>query len=368
MRVEERRVFWLALNYLVTDGFLSAGKALRYFDFPEKLFQPDKDWLNSISLSESTRQKILSGKLLERAAQELEKLGEKEYTLLTFEDSGYPQILREIVEPPLVLYCHGQPEVLSWATVAVVGSRRPTAYGRMMAEKLADELAASGLVVISGLARGIDTLAHRGALRSGRTVAVLGSGLDKIYPKENRMLAEKITEKGAVVSEFPLDSEPLGYHFPLRNRVISGLSLACLVIEASQKSGALITARLALDQGREVLAVPGPVTSDLSQGTNYLIKHGAKLVESVEDVVSELPFPWKEAALSRLAERRQSVPELEDREKRVFEALPENSVIHIDELSDKIQIAVAELLTILLSLEMKELVVQEAGKFFRRRV
>lgn len=368
MRAEERSAFWLALNYLITDGFLSAGKARRYFDSPEKLFHPKKDWLNSINLSETTRQKVLSGELVDLAFRELENLRGKEYTLLTFEEPGYPQYLREIVEPPLVLYCYGQAEILNWAGVAVIGSRRPTAYGRLVAEKLAEELAASGLVVISGLARGIDTQAHRGALRSGRTLAILGSGLEKIYPKENRMLAERIAEKGAVVSEFPLEAEPLSYHFPLRNRVISGLALACVVVEASRKSGALITARLALDQGREVLAVPGPVTSDLSQGTNYLIKQGAKLVETSEDVVSELPSPWKEAALSRLTAKKQSFPELENRERKVFEALPATTVIHIDELSDKIQMTVAELLTVLLSLEMKELIVQEAGKFFRRRV
>ncbi|MGB9765280.1 MAG: DNA-processing protein DprA [Candidatus Saccharicenans sp.] len=368
MRGEATGAFWLALNFLVTDGHLSVSKARRYFDASEKLFRPNPDWLNSINLSEPARNRILSGELLEQTLKELEKLKQKEYTLLTFGDSQYPRALREIVEPPLVLYCYGQPDILNWAAVAVVGSRRPSAYGRLMAEKLADELAASGLVIVSGLARGIDTLAHCGALRSGRTVAVLGSGLEEIYPKENRIMAEKIVERGVVISEFPLNSEPLGYHFPLRNRVISGLSLACLVIEASIKSGALITAHLALDQGREVLAVPGPVTSELSQGTNYLIKHGAKLVESVEDVLSELPSPWKEAAQNRLAERKRTLPELEGREKKVFLALPDKSAIHIDELADKMQMAVAELLTILLSLEMKDLIIQEAGKYFRRRV
>jgi DNA processing protein len=367
VRAETQRAFWLALNFLVTQGYLSVSKALRYFDSPEKLFEPDLHWLNSISLGELARSKILSGEPQARAWEELEKLKKKEYTLLTFKDSQYPQVLREIIEPPLVLYCSGQVEVLSWAAVAVVGSRRPSAYGRVLAEKLAEELASSGLVVVSGLARGIDTMAHRGALRSGRTIAVLGSGLDQVYPRENKMMAEKIAEKGVVISEFPLDSEPLGYHFPLRNRVISGLSLACLVVEASLKSGALITAHLALDQGREVLAVPGPVNSILSQGTNYLIKHGARLVETVEDILSELPSPWKEAAQNRLEERRQQMPEMEDREKKVFSALPDKSTIHIDELAEKIEMPVAELLTILLALEMKELVVQEAGRFFRRR-
>ncbi len=367
MRIDNNQIFWLALNYLVTDGYLSAGKALCFFDSEEKLLNPDPAYLSSCQISAPARQRILSGEIVSRASLEAERLRQNEYTLLSFQDSRYPQLLREIVEPPLVLYTYGQIDLLNQAGVAVVGSRHPTAYGRLLADKLADELAACGLVVTSGLARGIDTIAHQGALRSGKTLAVLGSGLDRIYPKENRLLAKKIAARGLVVSEFPLDSEPLSFHFPLRNRVLSGLSLACLVVEAGQKSGALITAGLALDQGREVMAVPGPVTSELSRGTHFLIKHGAKLVESVEDIVSELPFPWNEAALNQLATRKPARPELSDQEKKVLQALPENEVIHIDELSDKIQIPVSELLTVLLSLEMKETVIQEPGKFFRRR-
>ncbi len=367
MTDEKRQLRWLELNYLVSEGLLSARRAISLMEAGGDLFHSDEVLSEAARLRPAARQKLQSGELRAQAEAELEKLTKKEYTLLPFEDARYPRHLREIVEPPPVLYCLGRPDILNWAAVAVVGSRRPSGYGRVMADRLSEALAACGLVVTSGLARGVDTLAHRGALRSGRTVAILGSGLENIYPRENRMLAEKIAETGAVVSEFPLDSEPLSFHFPLRNRVISGLSLACLVIEASLKSGALITARLAADQGREVLAVPGPVDSELSQGTNLLIKQGAKLVESVEDILMELPPPWKEAALSRLAEKKNSAPELKGREKEVYQALPGTSLIHIDDLSDKIQISVAELLTVLLALEMKDLVVQEAGKFFRRR-
>ncbi len=367
MKEENRKLLWLALNFLVTDGLISARKARGYFDLPEKLFFPDRNWLQSLNLSEKAKERILSGRLRDDSLRELEKIEKKEYTLLTIEDSGYPAVLKEILEPPLVLYVKGQPEILGWAAVAVVGSRKPSGYGRVMSEKLAGDLAAAGLVVVSGLARGIDTCAHKGALRTGRTVGVLGSGLDVIYPGENRMLAEKISENGAIVSEFPLDSGPAGYHFPLRNRIISGLSLACLVVEASRRSGALITARLALDAGREVMALPGPVTSELSSGTNFLIKNGAKLVETAVDVITELPFPWREAALSLVMDRIQKKIELEGREKLVYEAIPEKDLIHIDELSDKIQMPVAELMTVLLALEMQELVVQEAGSLFRRR-
>lgn len=367
MKEENKKPLWLALNILVAEGLISPRKARCYFDLPEKLFSPDPEWLRSLNLSERTKERILSGKLREDSLRELEKIEEKEYTLLTIEDSAYPAVLKEILEPPLVLYVKGQPEILSWAAVAVVGSRKPSGYGRIMAEKLAEDLAAAGLVVVSGLARGIDTCAHRGALRTGRTIAVLGSGLEEIYPGENRMLAEKISENGAIVSEFPLDSRPAGYHFPLRNRIIGGLSLACLVVEASRRSGALITARLALDAGREVMALPGPVTSELSSGTNFLIKNGAKLVETAVDVITELPFPWREAALSLLKDRIQEKVELEGREKLVYEAMPEKDLIHIDELSDKIQMPVSELLTVLLALEMRELVAQESGSLFRRR-
>ena len=367
MTDERQQLRWLVLNYLVSEGLLSARRALALQETEEQLFGPDWACFDSAGLRPAARQKLQSGELWARAEAELEKLSKKEYTLLPFNDARYPRLLREIVEPPPALYCLGQPDVLNWAAVAVVGSRQPSGYGRIMADRLSEALAACGLVVVSGLARGVDTAAHRGALRSGRTVAVLGSGLENIYPRENRMLAEKIAETGAVVSEFPLDSEPLGFHFPLRNRVISGLSLACLVVEAGLQSGALITARLAADQGREVMAVPGPVNSELSRGANWLIKQGAKLVESVDDILAELPSPWKEAALSRLSEKNRSLPELAGREKEVYQALSGTSLIHIDDLSDKIQMSVAELLTVLLALEMKDLVVQEAGKFFRRR-
>lgn len=367
MKDAKRQQCWLGLNYLVSEGLLSASKALKLLARTNGIFPPDETTLDSLKIRPAARHELRSSEWLKRAESELEKLVKKEYTLITFEDDRYPRLLREVVEPPLVLYCLGQPEILNWAAVAVVGSRRPSSYGKMLADRLSEELAACGLVVVSGLARGIDTLAHRGALRQGRTVAVLGSGLENIYPKENRMLAEKIAQNGAVVSEFHLEAEPLNFHFPLRNRVISGLSLACLVVEASLRSGALITARLAADQGREVLAVPGPVDSELSRGTNFLLKQGARPVESAEDVLLELPSPWKEAALSRMIEKKRFHPELAGREKEVYQALPETSHIHIDELSDKIQISVAELLTVLLGLEMKDLVVQEAGKFFRRR-
>jgi DNA processing protein len=286
--------------------------------------------------------------------------------LLTFEDEDYPPPLKEIFDPPFVLYGAGHPEVLKEAAVAVVGARRPTPYGRAAAEKLAKDLAAAGLVVVSGLARGIDSAAHWGALESGKTVAVLGSGLNDIYPPENKGLFRKIAEEGAVITEFPQDMPPFSFHFPLRNRIISGLSLATLVVEATLRSGSLITARLSLEQNRDVMAFPGSPASDLSRGTNWLIKSGAKLVETWEDVVEELPSPLRETLLSRRTEEKKKMPALSPQEKRIFDRLSVETPVHIDELVEAADTPISEMLGLLLNLELKGLVRQAPGKFFLR--
>jgi DNA processing protein len=218
------------------------------------------------------------------------------------------------------------------------------------------------------LARGIDSIAHWGALEGGKTVAVLGSGLENIYPRENRRLFEKIIERGAVISEFPAKSPPLGFHFPIRNRIISGLSLALVVVEATRKSGSLISARLALDQNREVMAVPGNITSDLSQGTNWLIKTGAKLIECWEDVAEELPSPLKEELLSQKKEGKKKPVSLNPREEKMFSLLKPDSLTHIDELIEGSDLSVSEVLSVLLNLELKDLIVQRPGKYFQRRL
>jgi DNA processing protein len=257
---------------------------------------------------------------------------------------------------------------LKGPAVSVVGARKPSPYGRAVAERLARDLASRGLVIVSGLARGVDSIAHWGALEGGKTVAVLGSGLENIYPRENRALFEKIIEQGAVVSEFPPKSPPLGFHFPLRNRIISGLSYAVVVVEATKKSGSLISARLALEQNREVMAVPGNITSELSLGTNLLIQAGAKLVESWEDVVEELPSPLKEQLLNQKEEEMEERPSMSEQEKRVFEHLKPDSLTHVDELVDETEFSVSETLSFLLNLELKGLIYQRPGKYFQRRL
>ena len=366
--MEEDLKYWIALNLVVADSLRSVKLLTQSFSTIRDIFESSKKDLVAIGLEEKKAEALCSSNLLVRAGHEIERLDKKGYYILTKEDKRYPEYLREIFDPPLVLYCAGKAEVLNGSAVSVVGARKPSPYGRAVAEKLASDLSSKGLVIVSGLARGIDSIAHWGALKGGKTIAVLGSGLGKIYPRENRHLFEKIVDNGMVLSEFPLDSPPLGYHFPLRNRIISGLSLATVVVEATRKSGSLITARLALEQNREVMAVPGSITSDLSLGTNWLIKNGAKLVEDWRDVVEELPLPLREAILSKEKKERKKPPSLNPDEKKVYDELDIDTLTSVDELVERCRLSVSEILSSLLSLELKDLITQMPGKFFQRKL
>ena len=364
--MEDKKVFWVALN-LVLSANLKAGKKIaEYFHDPEDALRALPEDLVALGLKREEAEEICSPGLVDRASQVIVKAGKKGLRVFTPEDEEYPDSLREIFDPPLVLYCAGRPEVLNEPAVSIVGSRTPTPYGRAMTEKLAQELAGLGLVIVSGMARGIDSIAHWGALKTGKTVAVLGSGLENIYPKENRALFRKIAEAGAILSEFPPEAPPLGFHFPLRNRIISGLSLAVVVVEASQKSGSLITARLGLEQNREIMAVPGNVTSSLSLGANWLIKSGAKLVETWEDVVEELPWDLRERVLSRKKQEKKKMPEMSPAEKSLFDGLKQDELTHIDEIVERSDASVSEVLALLLNLELKGLIYQAPGKYFQR--
>lgn len=287
--------------------------------------------------------------------------------IVTYQDSDYPPRLRHIYDPPPLLYVRGRLTDADEHAVAIVGTRRATAYGRLAAERLAAALCEHGITVVSGLARGIDTAAHRGALGGrGRTIAVLGSGLDKPYPPENRGLMDEIVEAGAVISEQPIGTTPDAVNFPQRNRIISGMSLGVIVIEAGPDSGALITAQYALDQDREVFAVPGPITSTASEGTNRLIKRGiAKLIQQVDDVLEELapqlglslptpPLPPPPLQLSLLPD-----------EDRLYHALSD-SPQHIDVLAASANLPSSQALAVLLSLELKGAIRQLPGKTFVR--
>jgi len=367
--MDDRGLCWLALHLLFRGPCAAARRVLGRFPAVTDVFQGGRADFEGLRLEPGAVEAIVTGLAVDRAGRELEKIGRKAYTLLTLEGPGYPGYLKEIFDPPYVLYCEGDTETLRNPAVAVVGARRPTPYGRAVAEKLADDLAGRGSVIASGLAAGIDACAHRGALRKGRTVAVLGSGLDVPYPRENRALAREIAGRGAVVTEFPLGTPPLAENFPVRNRIISGLSVGLVVVEAARKSGSLITAKLALSQDREVMAVPGNVTSELSVGPNGLIRDGAKLVASWEDVAEALPSPWKENLLARRDEKEENIEaSLSREERRLLSELAVDAALPIDELAERTGLAVSGLLALLLGLELKGAVVQRPGKEFQRRM
>ena len=367
--MDDRNLCWLALHLLFRGPSAAARRVLERFSSVTDVFRGQRADFEDLRLERATVEAIVAGQAVAGASRELEKISRKAYTLLTLEDPGYPGYLREIFDPPFVLYCEGDAETLRNPAVAVVGARRPTPYGRAVAEKLADDLAGRGCVIASGLAIGIDACAHRGALRKGRTVAVLGSGLDVMYPRENRALAREIAGRGAVVTEFPLGTPPLAENFPVRNRIISGLSLGLVVVEATWRSGSLISAKLALSQDREVMAVPGNVTSELSFGPNGLIRDGAKLVASWEDVAEALPSPWRENLLAQAdAKEENSRASLSREERRLVSELPVDAALAIDELAEKTGLPVSVLLALLLGLELKGAVVQHPGKQFQRRM
>ncbi len=293
------------------------------------------------------------------ADEQMTLLAKHDAKMVTFWDASYPALLKKIFDPPAVLFVRGEFAESDARPIGMVGTRSPSSYGRLMAEKFAGELARKGVTIVSGLARGIDTLAHRAALAmGGRTLAVLGSGVDVIYPDENRKLAEQITKRGALISEFPMGTKPDAPHFPRRNRIISGMSVAILVVEAGQTSGALITADCALDQGRDVYAIPGNINSPKSYGCNQLIQQGAKLIRSAEDVLEGIggSFGGAQAPVN--------VP-LAPQEEKVF-ALLSHEPAHIDVIAQKSQMQTSQALAVLLSLELKNLVKQIAGKNFIR--
>ncbi len=296
----------------------------------------------------------------ERARQALEQAATLELETITWASPRYPQLLREIPDPPIAFWTRGAAELLSRATVAVVGARGASPTGLAVARRLSGELADAGLAVVSGLARGVDGAAHRGALSAGGiTIAVLGNGLDRAYPAEHRQLFAEIAGAGVLVSEFPPGALPLPAHFPLRNRIISGLSRAVVLVEASERSGSLITARAALEQGREVMAVPGNVASGGSRGCHALIKDGARLVETVGDILDELGWTPPAALVQVPADNRLSSSGL-------AQFLPSGEPVSVDELSVRSGRPAAECLAALTLLEMASEVARTAGGTFVR--
>ncbi|HWW75155.1 MAG TPA: DNA-processing protein DprA, partial [Pyrinomonadaceae bacterium] len=362
-------------------GPRAAARLLERFGSAEGVFGALRSELERLRLRPEAVESIVLRDRHAEAALELERLrGLEGAEVLALDDGAYPALLREIPDPPVTLYVRGRwRECLEAPCVGVVGSRRCSTYGQNVALLLSRELAARGVTVVSGLARGIDAAAHRGALEAGgRTAAVLGTGLDEVYPRDHRRLAEEILEKGGVlVTQFPLGTPPVAENFPYRNRIISGLCLGVVVVEASENSGSLITARLALEQDREVYAVPGNITSRNSFGTNFLIKGaGAKLVQAWQDVVAEFPpdiaariLPPESKKKGDAAHARTREPaELSEPERAVFKLITPDAPAHIDALAEACGLPISELSGVLLALEMRELVRQLPGRCYVRKL
>ena len=391
------------LNMIQGVGLKTVQFLRGVFGSAESALQATPDELGKIDQLSPAMRDLLSRKPIQYPIErELELIHEYGCQVMTLYDAAYPQCLKEIDTPPLVLYIRGELTLEDSLSISIVGSRDAKDYGRKVGYRLSYQLAQHGLTVVSGLAKGIDTSAHRGALEAGgRTIAVMGSGLSFIYPAANSDLAEKITEAGALISEFPMGVKPKPRNFPRRNRIISGLTLGTLVVEASNRSGALITARLAGEQGREVFAVPGEIFSELSTGTHKLINNGAKLINTVDDLLNELP-PYalnriqpdvptspipsietessqelsiersdsKLAATQPSSEVQQPIqsappPGLTPDERTIFDAIEVPSS-HIDTIVRTTQLPISQVSSILLMLELKGIIQQLPGKQFTK--
>jgi DNA processing protein len=378
----EEELHWLALKLIPGLGARTSGKLLDRFRTPQAVFRASRTELESAGASGAAAQSIASGCTFEDAAAQREKMLKAGAVLVPIGDPRYPQPLREIFDPPIVLFARGRTELLRAIALGVVGTRRPTPYGLAVAERISSDLAHAGLTIVSGMARGIDSAAHKGALAAGGdTVAVLGCGVDVVYPSENRKLAAEIAAKGLIVSEFPMGATAFPQNFPIRNRIISGISIGVLVVEGAQYSGSAITAKLALDQGREVFAVPGNITSKLSWGPNLLIKQGARLVQDWNDVISELPAESRRHLIDigrkRIEGEGGATPEgaqpsllndpaeLGAAARRALKELRVDAAIHLDELLEKAEdISASEMIAALFELEMLGMVKQLPGKNF----
>lgn len=358
--MQEQGEYWLALSKVPGIGSVNCRRLLNFFDNPQAVWEASPDLLGKIPGFDKTARENL---LLYRATVDLEADWQRFLAsgmqMITLDHPAYPQRLANIYSPPPVVFFYGQLPEITGNCIAVVGARRCSAYGRHVAEQLARELAANGFTVVSGMARGIDTAAHKGALNSGCTMAVLGSGADVVYPPENHKLYQDIIRGGAVISEFPPGTPPRAANFPARNRLISGLSNAVLVIEAAEKSGALITVDAALEQGRDVYAVPGCITNPYSTGCHKLIQQGAKLVTSITDILEDygmaaLPTPVKvEAALQLTLEEQMVLANLDV------------TPMGVEQLLGKTDWDSHRILSVLTGLEIKGLIESMPGKRYK---
>jgi DNA processing protein len=357
---------WFALKSTPGIGDLLFKRLIDRFGSPEFVFKATrKDLVEVEGITPRLVASIKQHKIGDSVKKDLDLVMQKGYQIVSLTDTEYPPLLLQIPDPPPFLYVFGRLNG-SVRNIAVVGSRNATRYGISTTRRLCHDLVKLEMTITSGMAVGIDSAAHEGALMGkGRTIAVLGSGLERVYPEQNRKLFHQIAENGAVISEFPLKTEPDAHNFPRRNRIISGMSLGTVVVEATKRSGSLITARLAAEQNRDVFAVPGSIQSFKSTGTHTLIKQGAKLVEHAQDIMEELEYLIKtpvenDKPADNITKKLSS---LSPDERVVFESL-EPYPVHIDDIARKLSIEVGKLSSILMQLELKGIAQQSTGKFF----
>ena len=357
--------YWVALNMVLGVGKTLFHRLVGALGSPEKVFGASPAELMGVEgIGKKTAAEIKGFNVDAQVEREFRLAEKLEIRILTVESPEFPSLLREIYDPPPIIYCRGIPLDRFAVPLAVVGTRVPSAYGKMATERICDALASRGITVVSGFARGIDTLAHNSALKAGgMTAAVFGCGLNHTYPPENSKLKDKILQNGAIISEFPISAGPERNNFPARNRIISGMSHGSIIVEAGEKSGALITAQFALEQGREVFSVPGNIFSPNSRGTNRLIKTGAKLIDGLDAIIEELPL----AAQAKLRDKSSASPvekqSLSEKEKMVISLLSFEER-HIDSLIESSRLSPAEVSATLVQLELRGLVRQMEGKRF----
>ena len=363
--------YWIALRSITGIGNIMFPALVDRFGTVEAIFSAAPSELKSVSgITKKAAAAIAGFKNWDKVKRDIEVIDKAEIHVITYQDDLYPAKLLNVYDRPPFLYVQGS-LIKDDVNIAIVGSRLASTYGKYTTERISRELALKGVTIVSGLARGIDSAAHRGALSAqGRTIAVLGSGLDVIYPPENIKLFLDITRNGAVISEFPPGTPPLSANFPARNRIISGISYGVVVVEAGEKSGSLITARLALEQGREVFAVPGSSDSKGSRGTNKLIKQGAKLIENTDDILEEIlpqleKIKLKESVPNSISAAKPSkqIENLSIIDERII-AIIANGRIHVDDLITTTGFSPGDVLGSLMTLELKGIVKQFPGKFF----
>ncbi len=369
--------YWMALKSIDGIGNASFQLLLDHFRSLSAVFSATIHELSGISgISKKSAAGIVSFKDWDNILRQMDIMDQSGISVITYLDDLYPPNLLNIYDRPAFLYVLGRLDKED-IPLAIVGSRNASTYGRYTTDRITRELTLRGITIVSGMARGIDSCAHRGALSAkGRTIAVLGSGLDVIYPPENKTLFTAISQNGAVVSEFPMGTQPFAYHFPARNRIISGMSYGVVVVEAGEKSGSLITARLAMEQGRDVFAIPGSIDSASSRGANSLIKQGAKLIENIDDILEDILPQLDRPSIRTISGQKEMVPSCVSKtetqtNKESFSRIDQTILqllsyekSHADDLITVSGLAPAEVLSALITLELKGIIAQYPGKLF----